>query len=217
MTRPPLLCYPPIIKSGPGFKFMKKLALSLAASALLVPASPALAQFRSTKIEFLTAIKERDALKANELARSNGTEILDSRGDDGSTPLTITIGREDAEWTGFLISKGADVDLPGKGGDTPLIVAARVGFTDAVRWLLSKKARVDLANRSGETALIAAVHQRELPIVRLLLDAGADPDKTDSAAGLSARDYAKRDTRSRQILQLIEAKKPASASNFRLR
>ena len=186
--------------------------------ALLASAVPAHAQLLSTKIEFLNAIKERNALKANELARSNGPALLDVRGDDGSTPLTITIAREDAEWTGFLISKGASVNLPGKGGDTPLILAARVGFVDAVRWLLSKQARVDLTNRSGETALIAAVHQRQLPIVRLLLDAGADPDRADSAAGLSARDYAKRDPRSRNILQVIEAKKPAaSAANLRLR
>jgi hypothetical protein len=60
-----------------------------------------------------------------------------------------------------------------------------------------------------------AVQQRQLPVVRLLLDAGADPDKPDSAAGLSARDYAKRDTRARQILQMIETKKPQLGS-FRL-
>ena len=198
---------------------MKKLVVSLVSAAVLLSGAPAAAApYLSEKIAFLNAIKERDALKANELARSNGVEILDVRGDDGSTPLTVTIARGDDEWTGFLISKGANVNLPGKGGDTPLILAARVGFTEAVRWLLLKQARVDMANRSGETALIAAVQQRQLPIVRLLLDAGADPDKADSAAGYSARDYAKRDSRSRAILQAIEAKKPAGASgNLRLR
>jgi hypothetical protein len=47
-----------------------------------------------------------------------------------------------------------------------------------------------------------------VPIVRSLLNAGADPDKTDSVAGYSARDYAKRDSRTPQLLKLIEAKKP---------
>ena len=51
----------------------------------------------------------------------------------------------------------------------------------------------------GETPLIVAVQQRQPPIVKLLLAAGADPDKTDSAAGYSARDYAKRDSRAREI------------------
>jgi ankyrin repeat protein len=178
--------------------------------------APAAAQFLSQKLEFLKAIKDRDGVKATELLRSNPSGMLDARGDDGNTPLLITIAREDADWAGFLIGKGANVNLANRDGDTPLIVAARVGFDDAVRWLLAKGARVDAANRMGETALIAAVHQREVPVIKMLLDAGADPDKADSAAGYSARDYARRDARSRQILQLIEAKKPKGAASLRL-
>jgi ankyrin repeat protein len=64
----------------------------------------------------------------------------------------------------------------------------------------------------GETPLIVAVQQRQVPIIRVLLGAGANPDKADSAAGLSARDYAARDTRSRQILQMIEASRPKAAA-----
>jgi ankyrin repeat protein len=64
----------------------------------------------------------------------------------------------------------------------------------------------------GETALIVAVQQRQLGIVRTLLARGADPDRTDSAAGLSARDYAERDGRSRDILRMIESKKPKTAA-----
>ena len=56
------------------------------------------------------------------------------------------------------------------------------------------------------------MQQRQIPVIRLLLAAGADPDKTDTAQGFSARDYAQRDTRSREILQLINAKKPKPAA-----
>jgi ankyrin repeat protein len=52
------------------------------------------------------------------------------------------------------------------------------------------------------------VQARNARAVRALLEAGADPDKNDFA-GYSARDYAKRDTRSRQMIDLIQAKKPA--------
>jgi ankyrin repeat protein len=93
------------------------------------------------------------------------------------------------------------------------MAAARVGFDDAVQLLLEKGAKVDGENKMGETALIVAVQQRQPEIVKLLLSAGANPDKPDSAAGLSARDYAARDTRSRQILQLIEAKKPKAPAS----
>jgi ankyrin repeat protein len=109
-----------------------------------------------------------------------------------------------------LLNRGADPNLGGKGGDTPLIVAARVGYLDAAEQLLLRKAKVNLPNRKGETALIAAVQQRRRDVVKLLLEYGADPDRTDNVAGLSARDYAKRDTRSRDILALIESAKAGS-------
>jgi ankyrin repeat protein len=56
--------------------------------------------------------------------------------------------------------------------------------------------------------LIVAVQGRHVAMVKVLLELGANPDEADSAAGYSARDYAKRDTRSREILKMIEAKKP---------
>lgn len=164
----------------------------------------------SAGYEFVKAVRDRNGGKANELIQSNPPGILNTRDGSGDTALIIAIARDDATWTGFLINKGADVNLAGKGGETPLITAARTGFEEAVDWLLEAKAKIDAANRMGETALIVAVQQRNAPLVRRLLAAGANPDKADSAAGLSARDYARRDTRSRQILQLIEAKKPAT-------
>ena len=49
------------------------------------------------------------------------------------------------------------------------------------------------------------VQQRQVDAVKLLLAKGANPDKKDAAAGYSAREYAKRDTRNRDILAVIEA------------
>ena len=103
--------------------------------------------------------------------------------------------------------------MKGKGGDTPLIAAARVGFERAVEWLLQMGAKVDADNKMGETPLIVAVQQRNPRIARILLSKGANPDKTDAAAGYSARDYATRDPRARDILKLIEDKKPKTAAS----
>ncbi len=211
MTRPPLLCYRSGIKSGDRGKSVKILnfALALAFTAM---AAPAIAQLTSPSYEFLKAVRGRDGGKATELLKTSPPGLINFRDDDGSTPLLIAINRADPEWTAFLVQHGADVNLASKAGDTPLIAAARIGFQEAVEWLLTEGAKVDGANRMGETALITAVQQRKPQIVRALLNAGADPDRTDSAAGLSARDYALRDTRSRQILQLIEAKKPKAGA-----
>ena len=194
---------------------MKRLKFALAAVALGALTAPVAAQITSAKVEFVKAVQERNGAKVVQLLRENPPGLVDARDGDGNTALIITVGRQD-DWAGFLLGEGADPNLAGKNGDTPLIVAARIGYLDAIQWLLDEKAKVDLANRMGETPLIVAVQQRQIAAIKRLLDAGADPDRTDSAAGLSARDYAERDTRSRQILQLIEAKKPtASASATR--
>jgi uncharacterized protein len=191
---------------------MKSLKFALSAMALLAIGAPAVAQFNTESEQFVQAVEKRDGDKATELIRSK-PRIVDSRNSKGDTVLIIAISRTDRDWTGFLLNKGADTNLAGKGGDTPLIAAARVGFEEAAEWLIGMGAKVDGANKMGETALIVAVQQRQVPLVKLLLDAGANPDKTDTAAGYSAREYAARDTRSRQILQLIEAKKPKAAAS----
>lgn len=188
---------------------MNLLRVAILASALMLGATVAHSQMNlSPSLEFAKAVQERNGSKAQELIRTNPPSIVNGRDGAGNTPLIIAIAREDSEWTGFLLNKGADANLPGKTGDTPLIVAARTGFADAIQWLLEEGAKIDGANRMGETPLIVAVQQRNVSIVKILLAAGANPDKPDSAAGLTARDYAARDNRSRQILQLIEAKKP---------
>lgn len=190
---------------------MKKLKFAAAALILATIGTPAAAQFASAKSDFVKAVHARDGNKVTQLLSDNPPGLVDARDGEGNTPLIITIARSD-EWAAFLISKGADPNLPGKGGDTPLIAAARVGYLDAINWLLTAGAKVDTANRMGETPLIIAVQQREALSVKRLLEAGANPDKADSAAGFSARDYATRDSRSRQMLQLIEAKKPTGAA-----
>lgn len=179
------------------------------AALLLTIAAPASAQISGPPSDqFVEAVKQQNIATAQQLLHDHPT-IVNARDGKGVTPLIIAISRGDASWTAFLINKGADLELGDRAhGDTPIIAAARVGFDQAAEWLLSQGAKVDSTNRMGETALIVAVQQRATRLVKLLLRNGADPDKTDAAAGYSARDYAKRDTRSRDILQAIMAAKP---------
>ena len=192
---------------------MKLLKFALVVATLSTIATPAIAQVNDPANDFIQAVKNRDNDKALQVLNDHPSGIVNVRDGDGNTPLIITIARRDAEWTAYLLNKGADPNLAGKAGDTPLIVASRMGFGDAVEWLLGLGARVDATNRMGETALIASVQQRQTPIVRLLLAAGADPDRSDAAAGYSARQYAERDTRARDILQMINNTKPKPATH----
>jgi ankyrin repeat protein len=181
----------------------------MCAALLAALPSATAAQMGPPSEQFIKAVSKAEGDKATQLLADN-PRLIDSRSDKGDTALLIAIARSDPDWTGFLLTHKADPNLGGVGGDTPLIAASRVGFEDAIPWLLRRGARVDATNRRGETPLIIAVQERQTRIVKILLDAGADPDKTDSAAGYSARDYAKRDTRQRDILKLIESKKPSA-------
>ena len=170
---------------------------------------------------FVDLVRQGDSSAAIALLQSKPIIIdaVDARGD---TALLAAIRNRDHDWTAHLLRAGANPNLAPRNGDTPLIAAARAGFDEAVEWLLGLRAKVDAANRMGETPLIAAVQARQTTVVKRLLEAGANPDKTDSAQGYSARDYAKRDTRSREILALIEggkakpAKEAQSVDDFRL-
>ena len=189
---------------------MKRAMIGLAGMALGLGliASPAVSQGLTSKgDEFLTALRESNGSKAMRLVEDSGFTVVNHRADDGSTALHIVIRTRNSNWVGYLLANGADKNAGDKKGDTPLILAARSGYGEGAARLLMSGAQVDKPNRLGETALIVAVQQRQAAIVSTLLKLGANPDKRDHAAGFSARDYAKRDSRTKEMLKLIETVK----------
>lgn len=191
--------------------------------AVATVAAPAQAQVGGADGEkFVSLVRKGDSNGALALLQSKPV-LINATDGRGNTALLVAVKERNTDWTGHLIQNGADPNLAARNGDTPLIVAARSQFTSAARWLLAAGAKVDAANKMGETALIVAVQQRQLPLVKLLLAAGADPDRADTAAGFSARDYARRETRFPELLAEIEASKsgdgkrpPESLDDFKL-
>lgn len=191
-----------------------------ASFAILLMAMPssASAQF-SDSYNFLKAVRERNGQEATKFLNQPGSVIINTRDrSTGETALHIVVARRDATWTAFLLQKGSNPDISDKSGMTPLMLAAQLRFLEGARLLISQNAKVNASNDRGETALIRAVQLRDAEMVRFLLENGADPDLTDTLAGLSARDYAKRDRRASAILSEIEKadqnKKPAENGRF---
>jgi uncharacterized protein len=187
--------------------------------ALMVPTS-ASAQF-SDSYNFLKAIRDRskEGNKAITMMQKPGTVIIDTKDiTTGETALHIVTKERDLTWINYLLGLGARPDIRDGRGNTPLMIATQIRFVEGAQALIKRRAQVDLANSGGETPLMRAVQQRDLALVRLLLNAGANPDRVDSMAGLSARDYAKRDTRGQAILKIIEEPraKPAAVSGPKL-
>lgn len=170
---------------------------------------PALAhgQF-SDSYSFLKAVRDRDGQKVTEFVDQPGTTIINTKDSStGETALHIVVARRDAVWVNFLLAKGAKPNLADNRGVTPLMQAVQLRFLDGAQLLLSGGAQVDRANDSGETPLIRAVQLRDLAMVRLLIADGANPDKADTLAGMSAREYARRDSRSPALLAALDAAK----------
>ena len=193
---------------------MKKSLLSAMlgsiALALAVP-GPAQAQF-SDNYNFLKAVKDKDGQKVTDLIQKPGSTVINSRDvSTGENALHIIVARRDATWLTFLLAKGANPNLTDNDGNTPLMDAVQGRFEEGARTLLAYKAQVDKVNDSGETPLIRAVQLRDVGLVRLLVAQGANPEKRDTMAGMSARDYAKRDGRTPGLTEALDAAKPAAA------
>ncbi len=190
---------------------MKKILATLLAPVLLWP-TVASAQY-SDGYSFLKAVRDRDGAKATEMLNKPGTVIVDTKDNStGESALHIVTKRRDTTWLSFLLAKGAKPDIKDAEGNTPLIVATQMGYVEAADLLLKRRALVDATNSRGETPLIVATQQRDVAMVRLLLASGANPRKTDRSTGMSALDYAARDSRAAVILKLLQDAKPAKAA-----
>ncbi|ESO02236.1 hypothetical protein HELRODRAFT_161480 [Helobdella robusta] len=116
------------------------------------------------------------------------------------TSLKLQTGLSHACANGFmpileLLMKLEDVDvnLPDNEGNTPLIYAAQAGHEEVVSYLLRyfPSLRVDEANVSGFTALMKAAIQGRTKTAKLLLFAGANPNRRDNGRRLCASEWAR--------------------------
>ncbi len=192
----------------------------LLAAALLLPPAAAQAQQMSPGYLFLKAVRDEDGNKVNDILGQPGQTIINTRDrTSGEGALHIVAKNGNLRYLRFLLAKGANPNMQDNRGNTPALYAVETGSVEAIEALAERKANLNLGNSSGETPLIRAVQLRNVDMVRALVAAGANPDQADVIAGLSARDYARRDTRTPVLLKLLDAapdKPKAAVSGPRL-
>ncbi|QIG55458.1 ankyrin repeat domain-containing protein [Altererythrobacter sp. BO-6] len=185
---------------------MRRIAMVFALFGALgaLTASPASAQMFSEGYEFLKAVKDRDGDAVTEALNQPGTTIVNTRDlTSGETALHIVTERRDAIWIRFLTSRGANPNIRDKKGVYPIQLAVTLGYLEGVEALIKAGAQIEVTNNAGETPLIAAVHRRDAALIRLLLEKGANPDRSDNS-GRTARDYASLMTGNSTILAEFE-------------
>lgn len=175
------------------------------AALLMLAAVPASAQQFSDSYNFLQAIRETDGAKVNKYLEDKSLRIVNSKDrNTGEGALHIVVKRNDSVYLRVLLQQDdINPNLQDGRGNTPMLIAAERGWDEGVGILVKYGANVNTANSSGETPLIRAVQVHDINVVRVLLDAGANPDRTDNVTGKSARDYAKDETRYPQIAKLL--------------
>ena len=175
----------------------------LLALALAVPAVSA-AQQRSPSYTFLQAVRDEDGTKVTEILQQPGQTIVNTKDySTGEAALHIVARKSNATYLRFLLARGANPNIQDGQGNTAAMIAAERGWADGIEVLKLAKANMNLGNGRGETPLIRAVQTRNLDLAKKLLKAGANPDQADRVAGMSARDYAKQDSRSPALTKLL--------------
>ena len=103
----------------------------------------------------------------------SGAEV-DTRNNDGDTPLFWAASKGHIEVVQLLIEQHADVNACDSKGRSCLWTAAFNGHTDVVRALVSAGADVHLQKNDGSSPLTAASQERHIDCVKLLVDSGAE-------------------------------------------
>ncbi|XP_053290366.1 kinase D-interacting substrate of 220 kDa B isoform X2 [Pleuronectes platessa] len=103
---------------------------------------------------------------------------VDSRSDNGQTPLMVTAEQGNLEILQELIKRGANVNLDDVDGWTALNSAAKEGHIEVVRELLENNANLEHRDMGGWTALMWAGYKGSTEVAQMLLEKGANPNIT---------------------------------------
>lgn len=104
------------------------------------------------------------------------SELIESKNQDGNTPLQIACLKGEKDLINTLIKFGANIYTVNKYGDTPLHSAIRYGDLEVIRYLVFNGSNVFSKNEKGETPLFLATitSNKNINVVRLLVENGSD-------------------------------------------
>jgi ankyrin repeat protein len=101
---------------------------------------------------------------------------VNSRDEDGYTPLHLAAGNNSLDVARLLVDSGADINTKDEDGDTPLHLSGWNNSLDVARLLIDSDAGIYAKNDDGWTALHTAAEDNSLDVATFLIDRGAEID-----------------------------------------
>ena len=105
---------------------------------------------------------------------------IDSRTNEGYTPLMIAAFTDKLQAVKYLLKQGADPSLQGNRGWNALHCASQGGNPEVIELMLSHVPCIDSRTKEGYTPLMKAALTDKLQAVKYLLKQGADPSLQDN-------------------------------------
>lgn len=120
-----------------------------------------------------------DAVQTGNLAKVKELFLADkscinTKTDQGQTPLHLAVQTENQSISEFLIGQGAAIDAQDNQGNTPLHTAISLKQIESAKFLLSSGADVKIKNAEGIPAIMLAMMIGINELVEPILDAGQD-------------------------------------------
>jgi len=134
---------------------------------------------------------------------------MDSKDENGNTPLMI------ASYTGMpatvdlLISLGSDIEAVDDGGQTALFNAVFQGNIECAITLMGKGADVNARDNDGDTPVFIAFMKKDREMLALFLDNGAELTVEDNVGKSmigKMREFGRRSSQLEPILNFVETK-----------
>ncbi|KAJ7989157.1 hypothetical protein DPEC_G00316600 [Dallia pectoralis] len=131
----------------------------------------------TSAIQTLFAFVEENNVSAIK-AHLDKFKDVDSRSENGLTPLMVAAEQGSLEMIQELIRRGCNVNLDDVDCWTALISAAKEGHVEVVRELLANNANLEHRDMGGWSALMWASYKGRVEVATLLLEKGASPNIT---------------------------------------
>lgn len=151
---------------------------------------------------FMNHLVKKNTKEVIEILKTekNPKKILNTRNDDGETPIHIALFMSNYEITKILLEHGGDPNAKDNNDQTPFHVVSFMVDKKFVKLMLKYKGNINSQDKYGNTPLHLAVVIKNYEMTKILLEHKCDQTIKNSM-NLTAKDYATYDKKISELFR----------------